>query len=82
MPFTLLGEGLQTSDASTRLDVGARLAVALGFPAVGGVAAPFVDLHAEVYPRAYVVNVGPTGDIGETSRVWVGVSAGVALGSR
>jgi hypothetical protein len=82
VPFTLAGEGLQTSDASTRLDVGARLAVALAFPSLAGVAAPFVGLHAELYPRAYVVNVSPSGDIGETSRLWVGASAGVSVGSR
>ena len=82
VPFTLAGQGLQTSDPSTRLDIGARLAVALAFPAVAGGVAPFVGLHAELFPRRYVVNVGPSGDIGETSPLWLGVSAGLAFGSR
>jgi hypothetical protein len=40
---------------------------------------PFVDLHAEYFPRPYVIDVDPVGDIGTTGHLWVGASLGVGF---
>ena len=80
VPLTLRGEGLMTSLPATRLDTGARAAVelALGKLVLGG--APFVGVHAEYFPRPYVLDVSPLGVIGSTHRLWLGISAGMAIG--
>jgi hypothetical protein len=81
VPFTLRGEGLGASLPATRLDTGARLAGALRFPLPGHLT-PFVGLHAEIFPRAYVIDVDPLGNIGSTGRFRLGASLGLAFDSR
>jgi len=76
VPLTLRGEGLDGGSQSTRLDAGVRLAVELRIRATPRLA-PFVDLHAEIFPRAYQLDVDPFGTVGSTGRLWVGVSAGL-----
>ncbi len=49
VPLTLRGEGLDGGSQSTRLDAGVRLAVELRIRATPRLA-PFVDLHAEIFP--------------------------------
>ena len=80
MPLTLRGEALASAPPATRLDAGVRLAgVELRMaPRFGA----FVDLHAEVFPRAYELDVDPTGGIGSTGRLWVGASVGAAFDLR
>jgi hypothetical protein len=82
VPFTLRGDGLAASTPATRLDTGARLAMAIGFPPLGRHAIPFLGLHAEYFPRAYLLEVDPLGEVGSTGRLWLGASAGVALEAR
>jgi hypothetical protein len=81
VPFTLRGEGLGSSLPATRLDTGARLACALRFPVTGHLT-PFVGLHAELFPRAYVIDVDPLGSIGSTGRFRFGASLGLSFDSR
>jgi hypothetical protein len=79
VPFTLRGSGLTAPEPAVRLDVGARLAIELRFPALSRRMTPFVDLHAEYFPRPYVIDVDPLGDIGTTGHLWVGASLGVGF---
>lgn len=78
VPLTLRGEGLEGGSQSTRLDAGVRLAVELRIRATPRLA-PFVDLHAEIFPRAYQLDVDPFGTVGSTGRLWVGVSVGLSF---
>jgi len=78
VPLTLRGEGLEGGSQATRLDAGVRLAVELRIRATPRLA-PFVDLHAEIFPRAYQLDVDPFGTVGSTGRLWVGVSAGLSF---
>jgi hypothetical protein len=79
VPFTLRGDGLDTPTPATRLDAGAHLAVALELPPLAGRMIPFVDVHADYFPRPYVIAVDPLGDVGSTGHLWLGVSLGLAL---
>ena len=78
VPLTVRGEGLDGGSQSTRLDAGVRLAVELRIRATPRLA-PFVDLHAEIFPRAYQLDVDPIGTVGSTGRLWLGVSAGLSF---
>jgi hypothetical protein len=82
VPFTLEGEGLSSVAPATRIDLGARLAVALRLPALAGRLAPVVGLHAEFFPRPYQFSVDPLGEIGSSSGLWLGVSLGLSYLSR
>jgi hypothetical protein len=82
VPFTLRGEGLASPQPATRLDAGARLALGVALHRPAGGLAPFFEVHAELFPRAYVVAVGPLGELGSTAHLWLGAAAGVALESR
>ncbi len=62
----------------TRLDAGVRLAVELRILASPRLR-PFVDLHAEMFPRAYQLEVDPLGNFGSTGWFWAGVSAGLSF---
>ncbi len=78
VPLTLRATALEGGPSQTRLDAGVRFAVEARFRATQRLA-PFVDLHAEIFPRAYELQVDPLGTIGSTGRFWLGVSAGVAF---
>jgi hypothetical protein len=78
VPLTLRATALEGGPSQTRLDAGIRLAFELRFRATQRLA-PFVDLHAEIFPRAYELQVGPVGTIGSTGRFWMGAAAGVSF---
>lgn len=80
VPFTSRGQGLESSTSELRLDAGARLALALRFPKVANRAVLFSELHAEVFPRPYHLDVDPIGPIGNTSRLWLGAAVGAWFG--
>jgi hypothetical protein len=82
VPITLRGDGLMTSLPATRLDTGARAAFDLRLPALAWLAAPFVDVHVEYFPRPYVLDVAPVGNIGSTARFWLGASVGIVIRTR
>jgi hypothetical protein len=79
-PFTLHGQGLDTTLPVTRFDVGARLALELRVARPG--LAPFASLHAEYFPRTYEIVVAPIGNIGTTAPLQLGFSLGVAFETR
>jgi hypothetical protein len=81
-PVTLRGPTLTTSIPATRLDAGALFAVELWTVAWEGRVAPFASLHVEYFPRAYAIDVAPLGSIGSTAPFQVGLSLGIAFGSR
>ena len=76
-PFTLRGQGLDTTLPVTRFDVGARLALELRV--AGPSLAPFANLHVEYFPRTYEIAVAPLGNIGTTAPLQIGLSVGVAF---
>ena len=79
-PFTLHGQGLDTTLPVTRLDAGAR--VKLELRVVGPTLEPFANVHVEYFPRTYEITVAPLGNIGTTAPLQIGLSVGVALESR
>jgi len=78
VPLTVRAGALDGGSQSTRLDAGARVAVELRARATQRLA-PFVDLHAEIFPRAYQLDVDPLGTVGTTGRFWVGAAAGLVF---
>ena len=79
-PFTLHGQGLDTTLPVTRFDAGARLALELRVARPG--LAPFANLHVEYFPRTYEIAVAPLGNIGTTAPLQIGLSLGVAFEAR
>ena len=78
VPLTVRATAIDGGPSSTRLDAGIRLAFELRFRATPRLA-PFVDVHAEIFPRAYELQVDPLGTIGSTGRFWLGASAGLSF---
>ena len=79
-PFTLHGQGLDTTLPVTRFDAGARLALELRVARTA--LAPFANLHVEYFPRTYEIAVAPLGNIGTTAPLQIGLSVGVAFEAR
>jgi hypothetical protein len=82
VPFTLDGVGLASPQPATRLDTGGRVALGLALHRNAGGLAPFFEVHAEIFPRTYVLAVGPLGELGSTTHLWLGAAAGVAFERR
>jgi hypothetical protein len=78
VPITLRAEKIDNPQSATRLDAGFRLAAELRFRATSRLT-PFADLHAEIFPRAYEIDVDPNGTIGSTGRFWLGASLGLSF---
>jgi hypothetical protein len=81
VPFTLRAGGIDGAPSSTRLDAGVRLALELAVLATPRLA-PFIGVHAEIFPRAYELDVGPpsnVGNVGSTGRFWLGASVGLSF---
>jgi hypothetical protein len=79
-PFTLHGQGLDTTLPVTRFDAGARLALELKL--AGHALTPFANLHVEYFPRTYEIVVAPLGNIATTAPLQIGLSVGVAFEAR
>lgn len=73
--------GSNTADpqSGTRVDLGARLAVALRFGSPSSMLSPVVALHAVFFPDPYVATAKPQGDIGKLPSLWVGLTAGLSF---
>jgi hypothetical protein len=78
VPLTLRAETIPSPQSSTRLDAGARLAFELRIQATPHIA-PYVDVHAEFFPRAYELEVEPLGKVGSTGPFWIGASVGMSF---
>jgi hypothetical protein len=78
VPLTLRGDTLTGGSTEARLDAGIRLAAEIRFRATPRWT-PFLDLHAEIFPRAYQIDVDPLGTIGSTGRFWAGASVGLSF---
>jgi hypothetical protein len=90
-PFRLGGEigaagaifhadGLNTAmpQAGTRLDVGGRAAMFLRCDRCSARVAPFVGLHALLFPWPYAIAISPSGTLGSTPSLWLGATLGIA----
>jgi hypothetical protein len=81
VPLTLRASGIDAAPSATRLDAGVRLALELKVLATPRLS-PFIGVHAEIFPRAYQLDVGPpdnVGSIGSTGRFWLGASLGLSF---
>jgi len=78
VPLTLRAQDIAGAPTSTRLDAGLRLALELHVHATGPLA-PFVGLHAEIFPRAYELDADPLGQVGSTGGLWLGGSLGLSF---
>ncbi len=74
-------EGLNTlmPQQGTRLDLGARVGVALRFGSPAARAVPFVGLAALLFPRRYEIATTPQGALGSTPALWIGVALGLSV---
>jgi len=78
VPITLRAQDIAGAPTSTRLDAGLRLALELHVHATAQLA-PFVGLHAEIFPRTYELDVDPGGNVGSTGGFWLGGSLGLSF---
>jgi hypothetical protein len=81
VPITLRADGIDGGPSETRLDAGVRLALQLAVLATPRLA-PFLGVHAEIFPRAYELDVGLSGSVGKigsTGRFWLGASVGLSF---
>jgi hypothetical protein len=81
--FRLRGEspGISVQDGGTRLNLGLRAAISIGLLSDAPIR-PFLTLQASVWPKVYAAVVDSVGQVGTIPVVWVGVTVGVAMGSR
>jgi hypothetical protein len=81
--FRLRGEssGVYVQDGGTRLGLGLRAAISIGLLPDAPIW-PFLTLQASVWPRVYAAVVDSVGQVGTIPAVWVGVTVGVAMGTR
>ncbi|HZL20051.1 MAG TPA: hypothetical protein VFG23_20115, partial [Polyangia bacterium] len=90
-PFALGGEigvaaaifhadGLNTAvpQTGTRLDLGGRAGIFLRCDRWSARAAPFVGLHALLFPWPYEIAISPAGTLGSTPALWLGATLGVS----
>jgi hypothetical protein len=72
------GRDLSPGGSSTNLDAGAHLAVRAEH--AWRRLSPFVAVQGDLSVRSFRMSVEPTGDVGTTPGVWLGLLLGVALG--
>ena len=73
-------EGLDTAKptSGTRLDLGGRAGGVLRFAGPLTRLAPFVGLHAVLFPGPYEISATPAGGLGTTPVLWLGATAGLS----
>lgn len=73
-------EGLDTAmpSSGTRLDVGARAGGLVRFAGPRTRLAPFLGLHAVLFPWPYEIGTTPAGGLGTTAVLWLGATAGIS----
>jgi len=74
-------DGLNTAmpQAGTRLDLGGRAGILLRCDRWSARAAPFVGLHALLFPWPYEIAIAPAGTLGSTPVLWLGATLGVSM---
>lgn len=63
----------------TRLDVGARGAIALRLARATARIAPVIGVHALTFPKPYEIGMDPAGVIGHMPSLWLGATAGASV---
>jgi len=74
-------DGLNTAmpQAGTRIDLGGRAGILLRCDRWSARAAPFVGLHALLFPWPYEIAIAPAGTLGSTPALWLGATLGIAI---
>jgi hypothetical protein len=75
----LSGLSAQTPSQDTAFSLGGRAGIHLGFGEQRALS-PFLGAHAKLFPFAPGLAQLPQGEVGHLPYVWLGVSAGLALG--
>jgi hypothetical protein len=73
--------GANTSEpqSGTRLDLGARVAVAVRIGRPSAALAPILGVHALFFPKPYEVTAIPQGTLGRLPGFWIGATAGLSF---
>lgn len=79
-PFLVTADEVDQPKSPVRLDVGPRFGVRVG--RASGAIRPFGLLRASWFPRSYVIEVDPVGEVERTPNWWIGASFGVSTGLR
>ncbi len=77
-PFQAQGLGSAMPGSGTRLDLGVRAGGLLRFAPPRTRWAPFLGLHAVLFPWPYEIGVTPVGGLGTTPVLWLGATAGIS----
>jgi hypothetical protein len=77
--FRVSGTDTIQPQSGTRLDLGARAAIALRIGRPSATWAPVVGLHALWLPKPYELTAVPQGEIGKLSALWIGATAGLSF---
>jgi len=77
--FHASGVNPATPAGGTRLDVGARAAVALRFARPTTRIAPVIGVHALYFPKPYEIETVPGGVLGHMPSLWLGATAGASM---
>ena len=75
----LSGSNTASPQSGTRVDLGARLAVAVRFGSSSSRLSPVAGLHAVFFPKPYEATATPQGDIGKLPALWLGLTAGFSF---
>jgi hypothetical protein len=77
--FRVSGTDTFDPQSGTRLDLGARLAVALRIGRPSATVAPVVGVHALLLPKPYELTHTPQGALGRLPALWIGATAGISF---
>jgi hypothetical protein len=74
-------DGLQSAmpRGGTRVDLGARAGATARFARPRTRLAPFLGIHASLFPWPYELAVTPVGGLGTTPVLWLGATAGLSV---
>jgi hypothetical protein len=75
----IAGANTAKAQSGTRVDLGARLAVAVRFGSSSSRLSPVIGLHALIFPKPYEAAVIPQGTVGKLPALWLGLTAGLSF---
>jgi len=73
------GADMPEPQSGTRLDLGARVAVAVRIGRPSAAIAPILGAHALFFPKPYEVTATPQGILGQLPGFWIGATVGLSF---